>query len=384
MQRKIRILYFVDRLKFGGIQAFLQTVLQRLDFDRFQVDFILFDDGITYGLEQTFRDFGCGIYKVCRPAAGHVIRSFAELDRFFKKHRGYDIVHSHGSSKNGIILWFAQRYNIKIRISHSHNTKFQSKNIFIKACGTLMKIPNCRLATDYFACSELAWNWLFDHRYAKNLPRHIIKPCVEAQSLRFDPVTRDIVRRELHIGSEYVIANISRFVHQKNHNFILEVFKSFLSLHSSAKLLLGGEGELSEDIRYKAEAMGLSEHVIFTGFRRDTGRLLQAADLFLMPSINEGLPTVAVEAQAAGVPCVLSDTITRECKILDETSFLSLSSPANEWAGAVDSILLGYIRRDTSKLVSAEGFDARETVNWLCEYYVARVGQELSGSGVKE
>ncbi|MPN52073.1 putative glycosyltransferase EpsF [bioreactor metagenome] len=140
-------------------------------------------------------------------------------------------------------------------------------------------------------------------------------------------------------------------------------------------LLLVGEGELLEQTRKKAEVMGISDHVIFTGFRTDVDRLLQAFDLFLMPSVNEGLPTVIVEAQATGVSCVLSDTVTQECKILDDTAFLALKAPVGEWACKMDSILSQHIRQDTSKLLVEQGFDVKETVKWLCGYYESRVNQ---------
>lgn len=365
---KIKILYFVDRLKTGGIQVHIKNTMQYMDLNRFQIDFLLFDDGHIYEMEDYFRRLGCQICKVTRPQSNPV-KAVMELNKFFDAHTGYSIVEAHGSSKGAIVLYFAKKHGIPCRISHSHNTKFNSENLLDRMLGNILKVANCRLATDYFACSEVAWDWLFKHWYAKKLPRHVLKPSIDVARYRYSETVRKDVRQELNLGNSLVIGNVSRFSPVKNHSFLVDVFSALLHEVPGAKLLLVGEGDLLDDTQNKCRQLGIADHVVFTGLRKDVERLVQAIDIFLMPSLYEGLPLVAIEAQAAGVPCVFSDAVTKECEILPESVFLPLCDSAEMWAEKIKKIADTYVRTDTGSVLLREGFDAKETAARLNDYY---------------
>ena len=159
----MKILFFVDRLLQGGIQTLLLNLtieLKKRDSDII-IDFLNFDDGNRYPLEDYFRNIGCAVYKVRMPKIGSFVQTIRELDDFFKAHNDYNFIHAHGSSKITIPLFYARKYKIPNRIAHSHNTKFQTRNPLLQFVGNIFKVPLSYIATDYFACGKLAGEWLF-------------------------------------------------------------------------------------------------------------------------------------------------------------------------------------------------------------------------------
>lgn len=369
----MRILFFVDRLLRGGIQTLLLnlTIQLKKNDSQIVIDYLNFDDGNHYELEDVMESMGCNVYKVVMPHLNTLQKTLAGLDSFFKEHHDYDIIHAHCSSKGVLPLYYAKKYGIRNRIVHSHNTKFQSQNPLTICVGNMLKAPLCRIATDYFACGELAGKWLFDNIFTqKNIKVKILNNGIILDNFIFNQKERNQIRNEFCIGnSTKVIGNVGRFSTQKNHSFMIQLFDEFHKLVPDSKLLLVGEGELMERAKCQVSNLNISDSVIFAGFRNDTNKFYQAFDLFLMPSLYEGLPFVGIEAQASGLPCLFSDTVTKEVAVLDSTQFASLNDSPAYWAQIMKKLIECTERKDTSNEMSSAGYNIELETKKLFEYY---------------
>ena len=260
-----------------------------------------------------------------------------ELKRLLKE-GNYDIVHSNMNALSVFPLYAAKKAGIKIRIAHSHSTsnkKEWKKNIVKK----LLRPFSKTYATHYFACSELAGRWLFGDKTFNAGKVTIINNAVDLDRFKYNAELRREVRKELNLENELVIGHIGRFMPQKNHTFLIDVFSEFNKIVPQSKLLLLGDGPLFNEIVDKVETQGLKDKVVFAGVQEQPEKYYQAMDCFLLPSLYEGLPVVGVEAQMNGLPCFFSDGITAEAKILDSTIYLPLESNAKTWAKEIEQTL---------------------------------------------
>lgn len=369
----VKVLYFVDRMLRGGIQSLVIDWVSRFDNQKIRVDFLLLDDGKEYELEQTLRELGCSVYKLngiwVKTPIDFIKYKYA-VNNFFKEHHDYKVVHMHSSSKNYMILKYAKKYGIPIRITHSHNTDFQTKNLFNKIIGNILKKPLIKYSTDYFACSEIAGEWLFGSKIVKTAKFKVIHNAVDYEKFKFNVKRRREMRKEFNIANnEILIGNVGRFVPQKNHNFLLEIFNEILKQHDNYKLILVGTGDKEKEIKNKVKILGIEDKVIFAGFRNDVNFLMQAMDIFLLPSLYEGLPVVGVEAQAAGLPLFTSkDVVTNEVKITDDVFFIPLTKSAEEWAAVISNYKIS--RKDSKNNLISNGYMIENIINELEEFYI--------------
>lgn len=376
----MKILFFVDRLLRGGIQTLLLNLtiqLKKID-ATIQIDYLNFHDGNDYELEDVMRKMGCGVYKVTMPHSNTLFKTLGGLDEFFKNHHDYDIIHAHCSSKGVLPLYYAKKYGIKHRFVHSHNTKFQSQNPGTIFVGNILKAPLCRIATDYFACGDLAGKWLFDNIFAKkHIKVKVLNNGIIFDKFIYNPSEREKIREELGI-SQYtkVVGNIGRFTTQKNHVFMIKLFDAYHKMVPDSKLLLVGVGELMDQTRNQVEDLGIADSVIFAGFRNDTYRFYQAFDLFLMPSLYEGLPFVGIEAQTAGLPCLFSDTVTQEVAVLETSKFESLNSIPEVWAEKMNTLIETTTRKDCSAEMTTAGYNIELEARKLYDYYKTTINDK--------
>ena len=346
----IKVLYFVDRMLRGGIQSLVIDWTSRFDKSKIHVDFLLLDDGKEYELEQTLKDLGCTVYKLrgiwVKTPIDFIKYKHAVRD-FFKEHHDYKVVHMHSSSKNYMILKYAKKYGIPIRIAHSHNIDFQTKNPLKKLIGNLFKKPLIKYATDYFACSKIAGEWLFGKDIVESDKFKVIHNAIDYNKFKYDENVREEIRKELAlIDSDVVIGHVGRFAAQKNHDFLLEIFMELCKKSNKYKLLLVGKGELEDKIYEKVKKNNLESRVIFAGFRNDAYKLFNAMDIFCFPSLFEGLGLVLVEAQANGLPCFATErTIPKEVHINSNLKFLPLEK--EKWVKEI-------IKVDTTRCDSRE------------------------------
>lgn len=369
----VKVLYFVDRMLRGGIQSLVIDWVSRFDKQKIHVDFLLLDDGKEYELEQTLKELGCTVYKLkgiwVKTPIDFIKYKYA-VKSFFKEHHDYKVVHMHSSSKNYMILKYAKKYDIPIRIAHSHNIDFQTKNSLKKLIGNLFKKPLIKYATDYFACSKIAGEWLFGEDIVESDKFRVIHNAVDYDKFKFNENIRKNMRKEFGFKeNDIVIGNVGRFAQQKNHDFLIDIFNECYKINSNYRLLLVGIGELEQEIKNKVSILGLEKEVVFAGFRKDVNCCMQAMDLFLMPSLHEGLPVVGVEAQASGLTCYMSkDVITPEVKIADNVYFISLNKSSKDWAEKI--ITSNNDRTNNFNKLNNDGYIIDSVIKTLEKYYL--------------
>ena len=369
----VKVLYFVDRMLRGGIQSLVIDWVSRFDKSKIHVDFLLLDDGKEYELEQTLKELGCTVYKLkgiwVRTPIDFIKYKYA-VKSFFKEHHDYKVVHMHSSSKNYMILKYAKKYGVPIRIAHSHNIDFQTKNPLKKLIGNLFKKPLINCATDYFACSKIAGEWLFGEDIVESDKFRVIHNAVDYDKFKFNENIRKNMRKEFGFKeNDIVIGNVGRFAQQKNHDFLIDIFNECYKINSNYRLLLVGIGELEQEIKNKVSILGLEKEVVFAGFRKDVNCCMQAMDLFLMPSLHEGLPVVGVEAQASGLTCYMSkDVITPEVKIADNVYFISLNKSSKDCAEKI--ITSNNDRANNFNKLNNDGYIIDSVIKTLEKYYL--------------
>lgn len=284
------------------------------------------------------------------------------LNRFFDEHSEYKVVHVHQDCLSSVILKAAQQHNVPVRIAHSHNAN-QDRNLkYPIKLWYRRKIP--RYATGLFACGKDAGDWMF-----RGAPYQIINNAIDAVAYTCDPTKRSEMRRKLGLTDQFVVGHVGRFSPQKNHLFLLDFFAALLKKDPNAELLLVGGGEGMADIQAKAETLGVTDHVHFLGVRSDVADLMQAMDVFAFPSLYEGLGIVLIEAQAAGLPCIVSDTIPSEAYLTNLVFAEKLSASPENWADAVLN-KRNTPRTDRRAEIAAHGFDITTEAVKLQEFYL--------------
>lgn len=371
-RKKIKVLFFVDRLRHGGIQQLILEILKHMDKEKVQIDLLVFDDGETYPLEEEVKKLGINLYKLDGwiKSPFSYIRQKRVMDKFYKEHHDYKVVHLHSSSKNFLVLREAKKYGIPVRIAHSHNIGFQTKNRVKILIGNILKNALIKNSTDYFACSKLAGKWLFGEEITKTNKFKVIHNAVEYDKFKFNKEARAKIRKEINIDDDCILfGNVGRFTNQKNHTFLIDIFNEIHNLNKNTKLILIGIGEKEEEIKRKVKDLGIEDNVIFAGFKKNVNEYMSVMDVFLMPSLYEGLPVVGVEAQAAGLPCFMSkDVITDEVKITSGVHFISLEKSTKEWA---EEILNSDLeRKNTEKELKKAGYFIEDMAKSLAKYYI--------------
>ena len=193
---------------------------------------------------------------------------------------------------------------------------------------------------------------------------------IDTDLFKYNETVRKEVRHELNIGdNQLVIGHVGRFDLQKNHQFIIDIFHELHNMNKESVLILVGTGKLIDQIKEKVKELHLEDSVMFLGVRSDVNRLMQAFDAFLFPSLFEGLPVTLVEAQAAGLPILMSDSIPKDCIITNQIKSLSLDLSAQEWALSLLSEVKNFYRKDTSDLIKEAGFDICSNAHWLEKKY---------------
>ncbi len=357
---QIRVLHIVTYMGRGGLETMLMNYYRNIDRSAVQFDFLVHRE-FEADYDKEIRSLGGRIYHISRLVPWS--RSYrTELKQFFMKHPEYQIVHVHQDCLSSVALECAKECGVPVRIAHSHNAN-QDKNIKYPIKLYYRRfIP--RYATDLFACGKTAGDWMFqDKNY------QILNNAIPAKNYQFDIGKRERIRKEMGLDGNFVLGLVASFTRQKNHRFLLEIFRELYKKDPDAKLLLVGAGELREEIENHIRTLNIQDSVILAGIRADVQDLLQAMDAFVMPSLYEGLSLAAVEAQASGLPCYISDTIPSECRITDLVQQIPLTESAAAWA---DIILQAKntTRRNTYQEISDAGFDIEKNVGWLQNFYL--------------
>lgn len=358
---EIRILHVVTYMGRGGLETMIMNYYRQMDRTKVQFDFLVHRD-FRADYDDEIERLGGRIYRIGRliPWSRAYQRT---LDAFFAAHPEYRVVHVHQDCLSAVILKAAKKHGVPVRIAHSHNSS-QDKNLkYLLKLHYKRQIP--RYATALFACSKEAGDWMFG-----GAPYTIVNNAIDAVQYSYSHARAMDVRRSLHLAEDaFVIGHVGRFFPAKNHDFLLDVFGELSHVDKHAVLLLVGDGPLRQKIEKKAKDMGIRSRVVFTGVRSDVCDLMQAMDVFVFPSLYEGLGVVLVEAQASGLPCVISDCVPDACMLTNLIQKVSLDDSIQQWVERILAVK-SVSRRGRFDEIAASGYDIVTNAAWLQQYYV--------------
>lgn len=359
----IRVLHVVTYMGRGGLETMLMNYYRHIDRSKVQFDFLVHRE-FEADYDEEIKSLGGRIYHVSRLVPWSR-RYKAELRRFFRTHPEYKIVHVHQDCLSSVALQCAKECGIPVRIAHSHNSN-QDKNIkYLFKRYYMRKIPET--ATELFACGKAAGDWMFGGKIYRLLPN-----AIAAEKYIYEEEKAKKIKKELDLEKNIVIGHIGRFNPQKNHKFLIDIFEKCFEKNQKVRLMLIGDGEGRKEIENKVKERGLQDNVIFMGVRRDVPELLQAMDVFVFPSLYEGLPVTMIEEQAAGVPAVISDQVSEECIITkDLVKVEGLEETPEQWAGEILK-QVKISKRDRSEEIKKAKYDVETTAKWLEEYYLKK------------
>ena len=355
----IRVLQIMPAMNAGGMESFVMNVYRTIDRQRVQFDFLYHYDMPCF-YDEEILSLGGRITKFTVRQDNNLPRYLFQLRAFFRANPQYRVIHGHYSGFGMFYNPVAKHCGITVRAGHSHNTNYEHNLV-----GWLDRMMSRRFSaglTHRFACGMEAGKALFGDKPFVFLPNG-----VDAASFASsDPQDRAELRRTLGVKEDEILyGHVGRFTQQKNHRYLLEIFSALLKVQPKARLILLGEGQLMEEVRALAAPLG--DRVIFAGVHSDMVRYYRAMDAFLLPSLFEGLPVVLVEAQAAGLPSFVSDTVDHSAAFTPGVRFLPLGNPA-AW---VDAIVKTPLVRNSQALeqTRAAGYDICTTAAYLENFY---------------
>lgn len=373
MGEPIRILQCVTIMNRNGLENRLMDIYRNIDRTRIQFDFMT-NRTEPGEFDEEIKQLGGRVYHMSRIAPGSFFRYLAELRTFFQEHPEYQIVHSHLNTLSTWPLLMAKKAGVPVRIAHSRNASMDRNIKMIYKAFSRLFING--QATDRFACSRAAGVWLFGKRQVEQETFRVIPNAIQLDRFLYSEEKRQNMRTELGIGEkELAIVCVARFSPQKNHTYLLRVFREIQDRKPESKLYLVGQGELEQDIRNQIAQLGIQDHVVFLGSRPDVGAVLTAMDAFLFPSFYEGFGTVMIEAQCSALPMLASDSIPSETKLCDSVEFASIREEPAVWADRLLALIEKTERKDNSVLIRTHGYDIRESYIWMQQFYLSKMEQ---------
>ncbi|WP_174734328.1 glycosyltransferase family 1 protein [Mesobacillus harenae] len=362
--KPLRILHVLASLDRGGAEAMIMNIYRKIDRNKIQFDFVVNDRDESYSYEAEIKSLGGRIYRVPRYKITNYYFYKREWEKLISQHPEWKIIHGHHTSPAFIYLSIAKSLN-RLTIGHSHIAGGEhTLKSYIKF---LMRYPLRYIADYLFACSESAAKWMYGKRSNES---QVLNNAIDAKKYVFSEQIRTLKRKELKIEDKFVIGHIGRFQTQKNHLFLIDIFNAVHDKYNNSILLLVGDGELRPFIEKRIKELGLIDSVIFTGVRSDIPDLLQAMDLFLFPSLYEGLGIVSIEAQAAGLHTIVSDTIPQDAYLTNLIESISLQDSKEKWAEKILKYTTGYNRKNTYEQIKSKGYDIEATSMWIQRFYL--------------
>ena len=366
-KNKIKIVHVVGGLNFGGVEAVLINYFSNINLENYDLTVISHEKSNKECKEQ-FEKIGFTIYEV--PSKKENLKeNIKQIYNILKKEKP-DIVHSHLTLSNYAPLFIAWICKVRVRISHSHLV-YERKNIIQKLHAFLSNLS----ATHYMACGEAAAKYLFGKKRGKKSKVYILNNAVDISKFQYLEKTRSEIRKELGIEEKFVVGHIGRFHEQKNHEFLITAFKEVIKQNDNAVLLLIGNGKLKEKIKNQIERENIQDNVIILSGKNNIYDYYQAMDLFVLPSLYEGLGMVLIEAQISGLPCLASSTIPNEVKITPLLKFLDINS-TSIWSEQILKSKCNYNRLQYIDEVKKSGYDIRKEAEKLDKFYKKVKGEK--------
>lgn len=349
-------------LNTGGTESVMMNYYRNIDREKVRIDFLLHGFGKAV-YDDEILSSGDKIFNVV-PKGQNPVENTKQV-REIIKNGNYDVVHAHMDAGNAKILKIAKEFNVPIRISHSHNTATQTSNPLKKVFNEFEKRKIYRYATELFACSDLAGKWLYGQKDFT-----VINNAIEIERFDYSIEVRNEMKKRLGISEDTVVlGHIGRFSYQKNHEKLIAVFNSYLKTHPNALLIMVGAGETKENTKKVVEDLKIEKNVLFVEPNNETNKYMQVMDCFVMPSRFEGLPVVTVEAQAAALPVVISDTVSQKCALTDLVSFVPLTADDDDWCKVIDESLKTERKSRIEELRQA-GYDIKENAAKMQQFYI--------------
>ena len=370
MIQLIRILHVIGIMNRGGAETMIMNLYRHIDRSRVQFDFVE-NSGEPAAFDDEIRSLGGKIYRCPHYNGKNHFVYQKWWEDFFSAHRGeYRIIHGHLGSTAAIYLSIAKKHGL-FTIAHSHSSG--TDHSLRSAIYSLYSYRTRFIADKLFACSEIAGR----DRYGNRSDVYVMRNAIDVDAFVYDSRVSQRVKHSLSLEGKLVIGHVGRFVKPKNHEFLLDVFREIVIRRPDALLLLVGDGELRGSIEAKADLLGIRDSVVFTGVRSDVADLLQAMDVFVFPSLYEGLPVTLVEAQATGLSCIISDQVPTESILVEDlVTVMRLQDSAEKWAEHILSRLDGAPRHSRTSELRASGYDIHDTAKWLEEFYLSKYNEQ--------
>ena len=354
----IRVLQVIGSMNLGGAENFLMNVYRKIDRTKVQFDFVVHKQGV---FDDEIKKLGGEIYYIKPLQKVGPIKYRKELKEIFDSKK-YRIVHSQIDQVSGFILKVAYQCGIPVRIAHSHSSK--NSNSFVgKIYKSYLQKKINKYSTKRYACSDKAGKWLY-----KRANFEIINNGIDIDKFIFNVNERKSLRKQYNIdASTLVIGHVGRFMEAKNHDYLIDIFNDYnKNVNSNSVLLLIGSGELKEKIILKVNKLSLNKNVIFLEGLTDVYRYYNMMDIFVFPSIYEGLPLTLIEAQVNGLKCLISKNVTKECKITENCEFLDINCSSNIWTNKIIKSENRKIDKTSKEILK---YDSQNIANRLCAFY---------------
>lgn len=377
MSETIRVLHVLGGVGLGGAESRIMDLYRQMNRNEIQFDFLVHDSTVNGFREdaperkpqfydEEIRQLGGHIYVLPRFKVYNYPVYRKAIKDFFTRHHEFRVVQGHMTSTAGIYLPIAKRSGIPITVAHSRSAGVDKG---LKGIATRFFRRNLVGKADYcFACSGLSGEDVFGKVAMSRGKVKVIYNAIEAARFTYDFHKRNEVRKQLGLTDRFVIGHVGRFDYAKNHPYLIDIFAKLCEIRQDAVLLLLGEGSGMESIKEKCRTLGIEEKVIFLGNRKNPEDYYQVMDIFVLPSFFEGMPGVLIEAQAAGLRCFVSDTVTKEAEATDLVTWLSIEQPAEEWAKRIN-MAAEYERKDTYAVIRDAGFDVATQAAGYCLFY---------------
>lgn len=365
--KSIKVLQVLDKISYNsGVSAVVMNYYKYLPQEHLKSDFLLYEQTES-DLESEILAKGSNIYVTGQPSGRNMRIYCRNVERFFAGHAGeYDVVHVHIPNAAFVILNSAKKYGVPVRIIHSHNAR-GADGIVKKARNFVLNKWGICYANRYMACSNAAGEYLFGKKLCEKGQVTILNNAILLEKYRYNPQKRKEIRNALGVGDEVLLGHVGRFAKQKNHEGLLTILSQLCERGWKGKLLLIGDGELRDATMQRAERLGIKERIIFAGVVDNVNEYMSAMDIFLLPSLYEGLPVVCVEAQAAGLPCLVSTNVTREIGLTDRVKFIE-NEKITQWCDEIERLARALPNR--TKEIQMGDYDIREQARRLEEIYL--------------
>lgn len=373
-EKVLNLLFYTERWTSGGIEAFVMNVYRNLDRKIIKAN-ILTSQNETDIYDKEIENLGGHKYVTLEKKYNSpIVRTLKNFKQFNKniKSKKIDIIHlniCHGVAM--IYAYIAKKNGVKKVILHSHNADIGIKQKKIKIIGhKICKNLFINYADEYFACSDLAAEWLYTKKILKSGKVKIINNAIDSNKFVFNEQERKKIRKELNVENKFVVGHVGRFDVQKNHEYLIDIFKEINNIERDSVLILVGEGELKQNIIQKVTELNLQKNVIFYGLTKDIPKLLWGMDVFVLPSLFEGKPFVGIETQAAALKAYLSDNITKTLKISNYIEYLDISDKPIKWAKEILKTGREYERKDMHEVIEENNYDIKKVVQEIEKIYI--------------